>query len=106
MELYPSHRFHPTMKEDQFFTVVDAGQDSKLKASDAAWRDSPYTEEESAAYLVKRPGAKRPINLPGPSPKVAAAEPITLESLAAGLASVSSRLEKLESGSVGVVPAA
>ncbi len=87
MDLYPSHRFHPSMKEGQFATVVDADQDAALKA-DTAWRDSPYSAEESAAWKLRNPYKKTP-QIPAPTPAAEPPAPLTLEGLAA-------RIEKLE----------
>ena len=105
MDIYPSHRFHPTMKEGQFAVVVDAGQDAALMV-DPAWRDSPYSAEESAAYMAKKPTAKTP-QIPLPTPPADPPPPLTLEGLAATLefrisgleaavAAFSDRLAKLE----------
>lgn len=62
---YPSHRFHPSLGFDEktgtseFVVVADEDEDGQLEASDEAWRDTPYTQEEHDAWKAKNPKGKK-----------------------------------------------
>lgn len=67
MDRYPSHRYHPTLKEGEFVNVVDEDQDNDLMSQDSAWRDLPYTDAEREEYAKMNPKSKR---AQGPPPRL------------------------------------
>lgn len=58
-QAYPSHRFHPSLGENEYLQVETEEQDDILTESDELWRDSPYSDEERAEWKEKNPKAKK-----------------------------------------------
>jgi hypothetical protein len=88
MNPYPTHRYHPAMKEGQFAVILDAAQEDALSKADPLWRDSEYSADERLAYRKENPTAKVP-QVPPPTPPAQPPAPLTLEGLDA-------RITKLE----------